>query len=529
MGVMKVLVSDLFSREGLEVLEKSEGLELVYRPGLTHQELLESVADVQALVVRGGTQVSEDVFAAAPRLKVVGRAGIGVENIDLAAANRKGVVVMNTPFGSTTTTAEHTIAMMMALARQIPEANHSIKAGRWEKDRFLGVEISGKTFGVIGAGKIGKLVVERALGLKMRVIVYDPYLSPEAVRQMGAEQVEFEDLLHQSDFLTLHVPLTMETEHLINAGALAAVKPGCRIINCAMGGLVDEAALMEAILDGRVAGAALDVFARSAEADHPLWKLDQVICTPHLRAATVDAQVNVTVQVAHQIVDFLKRGAVVNALNVPSVGAELLPAMRPYIELAERLGAFQAQINPRGIQSVSVEYAGSVIEYPSEPLTMALLKGLLTPMLGSMVNYVNAPHLARERGIRIIEARTSAGEGFANLIRLVVKGIDGERSVSGALFGTDDYRIVRVDDFSVEAIPEGHLLVLHNDDRPGVIGFVGKVLGDAGVNIAMMNLSRRKIKGRAVSLLGVDTRVPETVMEQLRNNDHILSAVQVEF
>lgn len=527
---MKVLVSDMFSREGLAVLEQCEGINLVYRPGMTHQELLQAVADVDALVVRGGTQVSEDVFAAASCLKVVGRAGIGIENMDLAAANRKGVVVMNTPFGSTTTTAEHTIAMMMALARQIPEANHSIKAGRWEKDRFLGVEISGKTLGVIGAGKIGRLVVERALGLKMRVVVYDPYLTLDAVRQMGAEQVEFDELLRNSDFLTLHVPLTLETEHLLDEEAFAGIKPGCRIINCAMGGLIDETALLRALEDGRVAGAALDVFAQqSSDVDNPLWRLDQVICTPHLRAATVDAQINVTVQVAHQIVDFLKRGVVVNALNVPSVGAELLPVMRPYIELAERLGAFQSQINPRGIESVTVEYAGSVTDYPAEPLTMALLKGLLTPMLGSMVNYVNAPHLARERGIRIVEARTSASDGFANLIRLVVRGIDGERSVCGALFGPDDYRIVRVDDFSVEAIPEGHLLVLHNDDRPGVIGFVGQVLGDAGVNIAMLNLSRRKIKGRAVSLIGVDTRVSESVLERLRNNDHILSAVQVEF
>jgi len=526
---MKVLVSDKFSAEGLAVFEEAKGIELAYHPGLSTAALLKEVADAEALVVRGGTQVTAEVFEAAKRLKVVGRAGIGVENMDLAAANRKGVVVMNTPFGSTTTTAEHTIAMLMALARQIPEASRSTKAGRWEKDRFLGVEISGRTLGVIGAGKIGRLVVERALGLKMRVIVYDPYLSEEMIRQMGAEQVDFEELLARADFLTLHIPLNAETAEILGEEALARVKPGCRIINCAMGGLVDEAALYRALVDGRVAGAALDVFAKEPpEGDNPLWTLDQVICTPHLRAATVDAQINVTVQVARQIVDFLQRGEVVNALNVPSVSAELLAQIRPWVDLAERLGRFQAQLYLRGLQSVTVEYAGTVTEHPTGPLTMALLKGLLTPALGSMVNFVNAPHLAQERGIRVTEARSNTAEGFANLIRLTVSGADGERSVCGAVLAENDRRIVRVDDYHVEAVPEGHILVLHNDDLPGVIGFIGQVLAKSQVNIAMMNLSRRKIKGRAISLINVDSRIPEAVLNELRGNQHILSAVQVE-
>jgi D-3-phosphoglycerate dehydrogenase len=440
-----------------------------------------------------------------------------------------GIVVMNTPFGSTTTTAEHTIAMLMALARQIPEASRSTKSGRWEKDRFLGVEITGKTLGVIGAGKIGRLVVERALGLKMRVIVHDPYLSEDAVRQTGAEQVGFEELLERSDFITLHIPLNAETEWLLGDVTLAQVKPGCRIVNCAMGGLVDEGALYRALVSGRVAGAALDVFSKEPpEEDNPLWTLEQVICTPHLRAATVDAQVNVTVQVAHQIIAFLQRGEVANALNVPSVSAELLALIRPWVNLAERLGTFQAQLCARGLQSVAVEYAGTPTDHPTGPLTLALLKGLLTPALGAMVNFVNAPHLARERGIRVVETSSSATEGFSNMIRLTVAGIEGERSVCGTVFGEDDYRIVRIDDYHVETVPAGHILVLHNQDRPGVIGFIGQVLGEAGINIAMMNLSRRKIQDRAMSLINVDSRIPDGVLNKLRDNEFILSAVQVE-
>ena len=525
---MKVLVSDKFSSEGLRVFEQAKGIELAYHPGISPDDLLKAVADADALVVRGGTQVTEEVFQAASRLKVVGRAGIGIENMDMEAANCKGVVVMNTPFGSTTTTAEHTIAMLMALARQIPEASHSTKRGHWEKNRFLGVEIAGKTLGVIGAGKIGRLVVERALGLKMRVIVYDPYLAEERVRQMGAEPTDFEELLDRSDFLTLHIPLNTETTNLLNDETLARVKPGCRVINCATGGLIDEYALARAIRKERVAGAAIDVFAKEPpDPDNPLLGLEQVICTPHLRAATLDAQVNVTVQMAQQIVDYLRSGIVVNALNVPSISADLLAVIRPYVELAERLGSFQAQLFAKGLQRISIEYAGSVTAHPTEPLTLALLKGLLTPMLGPMVNYVNAPYLACERGIRVVEAKSSTTDGFANMIRLSVAGADGERSVCGAVFSEHDYRIVQVDDYHVEAIPEGHILVLHNDDRPGVIGFLGQVLAAARINIAMMNLSRRKIKGKAISLINVDSRIPEEVLDTLRSNEHILSAVQV--
>jgi D-3-phosphoglycerate dehydrogenase len=525
---MKVLVSDIFSAEGLQVFEQAAGILLDYRPGISPQELLEAVVDAEALVVRSGTHVTAEVFEAAQKLRVVGRAGIGVENMDLEAANRKGVAIMNTPFGSTTTAAEHSIAMLLALSRQIPEAHRAIKSGNWEKDRFLGVEITGKILGVIGAGKIGRLVIERALGLKMRVIAYDPYLAEEMTRKIGAEAVELEELLGRADFITLHVPLTPETRGLIDEEALARVKPGCRIINCAAGGLIDEEALARAISDGRVAGAALDAFSQEPPAgDNPLLALDQVICTPHLRAATVDAQINVTVQVARQIVDFLQKGIVVNAINVPSISADLLAKIRPYVELAERLGTFQALRGFRGMQSVTIEYAGSVAEHPTRPLTFALLKGLLAPILGPMVNYVNSPYLARERGIKIIERRCDTSDEFSNVIHLTVTCDEGESSVSGALFGEKDYRIVRVDGHHVEAVPCGHILVLHSEDRPGVIGFIGQVLGQAGTNIAMMNLSRHKINGRAISLLTVDSKISEPVLEQLRANPHIISAVQV--
>jgi D-3-phosphoglycerate dehydrogenase len=525
---MKVLVSDIFSTEGLAIFEKAAGIELDYRPGIPPRELREAVTDAEALVVRSGTQVTGEILEAAKNLRVIGRAGIGIENMDLEAANRKGVVVMNTPFGSTTTAAEHTIAMLLALSRQIPEAHRAIKEGRWEKDRFLGVEISGKTLGIIGSGKIGQLVVERALGLKMRVVVYDPYLADEMIRKIGAEAVDFDELLDKADFISLHVPLTPETAGILGEEALARVKPGCRIVNCAAGGLIDEEALARAIADGRVAGAALDAFSQEPPADsNPLLAFDQVVCTPHLRASTVDAQVNVTVQVARQIVDFLQKGIVANAINMPSISADLLAKIRPYVDLAERLGTFHTLRGFRGMQSVIVEYVGSVTDYPTRPLTFALLKGLLAPILGPAVNYVNAPHLARERGIKIIERSCVTSDEFSNVIHLTVTGDEGESSVSGALFGEKDCRIVRVDGHHVEAEPYGHILVLHNEDRPGVIGFIGQVLGQAGINIAMMNLSRQKINGRAISLLTVDSKIPEPVLEQLRTYPHIISAVQV--
>ncbi|MEJ2469548.1 MAG: phosphoglycerate dehydrogenase [Desulfuromonadales bacterium] len=525
---MKVLVADKFPSEGLRVLEQDEKIDLDYQPGLSHDQFLQAVADAQGLIVRSGTHVTEEVFHAAQALKVIGRAGVGTDNLDLEAANRKGVVVMHTPFGSTTTTAEHTIAMIFALARRIPSASQSTKSGLWETDKFLGVEIAGKTIGVLGAGKIGRLVVERASALKMKPIVYDPYLSAETIRLLGAEQVSFETLLSRSDFLTLHTPRNAETANILNQETIARLKPGCHVINCATGGLIDETALAKAIKNGHVAGAAIDVFDKEPPGkNNPLLALDNVICTPHLRTATRDAQVNVTVQVANQVVDFLRFGIIVNAVNVPSISADLLATLRPHIALAERLGSFQAQLYAKGLQEIRLEYAGTVTNNPTEPLTNAALKGLLTPMIGPEANYINAPHLIRERRIRVTETRSQATQGFASVIRLTVIGADGEHAVSGALFGEEDYRIVRVNGCYVEAIPKGHILVLFNEDRPGIIGFIGQILGDAQINIAGMNLSRQSIDGQAVSLINVDSCIPDETLEKLRAHPHIIAANQI--
>ncbi|MBE0576634.1 MAG: phosphoglycerate dehydrogenase [Desulfuromonadales bacterium] len=525
---MRVLVSDKFPTEGLHVLEQAEGIVLDYQPGLTTEQLLEAVAEADALIVRSGTQVTEEVFQAANRLKVVGRAGVGTDNLDLEAANRKGVVIMHTPFGSTTTTAEHTIAMVFALARRIPSACQSTKSGQWQSERFLGIEIAGKTIGVLGGGKIGRLVVERAIALKMKPIVYDPYLTEETIRLLGAEQVTFEELLTRSDFLTLHTPLNADTANILNRETLARVKPGCYIINCATGGLIDETALAEAIEAGRVSGAGIDVFAKEPPgADNPLLKLEQVICTPHLRTATRDAQVNVTVQVATQVIDFLTNGIIVNAVNVPSISADLLANLRPHLELAERLGSFQAQLYGTGLEEIRLEYAGTVTEHPTEPLTMAALKGILTPMIGPEANYINAPHLARERGILVSETRSQISRGFSSMIRLTVVGAKGEHAICGAMFGEDDYRIVRVNGCYVEAIPHGHILVLFNEDRPGIIGFIGQVLGEAQINIAGMNLTRQSVDGQAVSLINVDSCISDETLEKLRAHPHIVAASQI--
>jgi len=525
---MKVLVSDKFPTEGLDVLKQAEGIELDYQPGMTTERLLEAIVDVDALIVRSGTHVTEEVFQAAKQLKVVGRAGVGTGNLDMDEANRKGVVIMHTPFGSTTTTAEHTIAMIFALARRIPSANQSTKNGQWESDKFLGLEITGKTLGVLGAGKIGSLVVERALALKMKPIVYDPYLTEDSVRHLGAELVDFEALLSRSDFLTLHTPRNAETADILNSETLSRIKPGCHIINCATGGLIDEEALAEAIKSGRVAGAAIDVFDKEPPGlDNPLLGLDQVICTPHLRTATRDAQVNVTVQIASQVIEFLTKGIIINAVNVPSISADLLATLRPHIELAERLGSFQAQLYGKGLEEVCLEYAGTVTDHPTEPLTNAALKGFLAHMVGPEANYINAPHLARERGMRITETRSQAHRGFASMIRLTTVGADGEHTICGAMFGEDDYRIVRVDGCHVEALPSGHILVLLNEDRPGIIGFIGQILGEAGINIAGMNLTRKSSDSLAVSLINIDSCIQDETLEKLRAHPHIVAANQI--
>jgi len=528
---VRVLISDNFSTEGLQVLADNESLTVDYRPGISPDELIKEISDVDALLVRGGTNISENIIKAATKLKIIARAGIGVENIDMSAANQCGIVVTNTPTGSTTTIAEHAIAMMMSLARMIPQAHTSTRQGSWNSTMFMGSEISGKTLGIIGGGKIGRRIIEYAHGLHMHVNLYDPYLSEEVIKRLGASKVSLDNLLQNADFISLHVPLNNETEEILNADTFDKIKPGCRLINCALGGLINEPDMINALQNGTLAGAALDTFTTEPpQPDNPLLSMDNVICTPHIRAATIDAQENVTVQAAHQVVDFLTTGIVRNALNAPPVNADLLDSLRPYLELGEKMGSFLAQqLNNEPFDSIAIEYSGELTLHSTEPITLAILKGLLTPIIGSRVNYVNAPHIVRERGINVSEIRRNVAEGFSNMIELVVSGKQGQRSIQGAMFNNQEGRIVAVDGYSVEAIPSGNILVVKNHDRPGVIALLGTLMAQSNINVAMMNLSRGKINGTAMSLLTVDNRIPSETMDQLRQNENILSAIQVEF
>ncbi len=521
----RVLVSDRLAEQGLEVLRREAGIAADVRLGLTPEELRGAIAPYHALVVRSGTRVTAEVIAAADSLRVIGRAGIGVDNIDVDAATRRGVVVMNTPGGNNVTTAEHAITMLLALARNIPQAVASVKAGRWERSRFMGSEVCNKTLGIVGLGNIGSIVAERARGLRMRVVAFDPFITAEAGAKLGVELVGLEELFARADFISLHTPLTPETRGSIDAGAIAKMKRGVRLVNCARGEIVAEADLAAAIRAGHVAGAALDVFAQEPPAaDNPLVGLQQVICTPHLGAQTDEAQLNVAVAVAEQVVAFLLRGAVQNAVNMPSLPPELLAVLRPYLRLAEKLGSLGTQIASDHPQEVHIEYGGEVAEQETAPLTAAVLRGLLASFFDSPVNYVNAPHLARERGVQVVESRTSQPSGFVNSIRVRVRTAAGETEVEGTVFADDTPRIVNINGFRLEAVPEGYILMLHNRDVPGVVGSVGTLLGASKVNIARLELGRERVGGMAVSLIHVDDAVPGPVLEQLRALPNILSA-----
>jgi D-3-phosphoglycerate dehydrogenase len=525
--VPKVLVSDELAPQGLEILERARGIEVVNRPGLPPGDLVAAVADVDGLVIRSETKVTADVIAAAKQLQVIGRAGIGVDNVDVAAATARGIVVMNTPDGNNITTAEHAVALLVALARHIPQANASLKQGRWEKKRFLGVELYNRTLGVIGLGRIGQIVADRAHGLGMKVIAYDPYLSPSAIANLEVELVSFDELLRRADAITLHVPKTKDTTGLLGRAAFAKVRPGVLVVNAARGGIVDEAALLEALESGQVGGAALDVFEQEPPPkDHPLLRHERVISTPHLGASTEQAQVNVSIAVAEQVRDYLLSGIIGNAVNVPSISREAFGRMRPYLELAAKLGRFQGQLCPGQIDQIEVEYSGEAAVLDVAPITVAVLRGLLESV-SDQVNMVNAPVMARERGIRVIESKSSRSSDFASAITTRVSGCI-ERLIAGAIFHGGQPRIVRVDDFMLEAIPEGPTLLLHNRDRPGVVGHVGTVLGEAGVNISRMQLALVRERGEACMLVNVDSMPSAEVMERLRSLPHMISAQLVD-
>ena len=521
----KILVTDPLAPQGIEVFERAGVFEVDVRIGLKLPEIKKIIGEYHGWVLRSGSKVTAEVLEAAENLKVIGRAGIGVENIDVEAASKKGIVVMNTPGGNNVTTAEHTISLMLALARHIPQAVASLKAGEWKRDRFMGVELCNKTLGVIGLGNVGRIVAERALGLRMKVIGHDPFVQAEAAARLGIELVSLDEIFTGSDFITIHVPLTNETRGLIDRAALAKMKTGVRIINCARGGIVDEKDLADALREGKVAGAALDVYVdEPPPRDHPLLKMEQVITTPHLGASTDEAQLNVAIAVAEQMADFLTRGIIRYAVNVPSVSPELLKALRPYITLGEKLGNLQVQMLATIPKEVQIDYGGEVTQYDVAPLTLAVLKGILTPVMESSVNYVNAPVVARERGIKVVESKSSRPSDFASSITVRVKTKDKELEVEGAIFGSNNPRIVRINSFYLEAVPEGYILILHNRDVPGVVGAVGTLLGQKGINIAGMELGREKVGGMAISFIHVDDAVPKEALAALRKLPNIVTA-----
>jgi D-3-phosphoglycerate dehydrogenase len=522
---VKVLVSDPISEKGIEIMKKA-GLEVDVKK-LSPEDLIKEIRGYDALVVRSATKVTEDVINAANKLKVIGRAGSGLDNVDKVAATKRGIVVMNTPGGNTITTAEHTIALMLSLARLIPQATSSMKEGKWEKKRFMGVEIYNKTLGIIGIGNIGSQVARRALALQMNVLGYDPYLSEEKAKELGIEVVELPELYRRSDFITIHTPLTPETRNIINRETISMMKDGVRIINCARGGIVNEKDLYDALVIGKVAGAALDVFENEPPEDSPLIGLDNIICTPHLGAATAEAQENVAIAITEQMVDYLIYGTVRNAVNVPSVSADLLPKVRPYINLAERIGSFLSQTFEGGIKEVTIEYKGEVSELTVAPVTVAILKGLLTPILQETVNFVNAPFTAKERGIEVRELKSPEAGDYATLIGLEVRSGKMRGYVVGTLYNRRDPRIVQVNEFPIEAIPEGDMLVLSNNDKPGVIGNIGNLLGKNNINIARMQFGRETPGGRAISVVSVDTPIPDNVLQEIKKLPNVLSVKQV--
>jgi D-3-phosphoglycerate dehydrogenase / 2-oxoglutarate reductase len=515
----RILISDQLSPAAVAIF-KDRGVDVDVKVGLEKDALGDLIADYDGLAIRSATKVTAKIIERAKRLKVIGRAGIGVDNVDLAAASAKGIIVMNTPFGNSITTAEHAITLMLALARQIPAADVSTQAGKWEKNRFLGVEITGKTVGIIGCGNIGSIVADRARGLRMRVIAYDPYLSPERAVDLGVEKVDLEDLLKRSDFITLHTPLTDKTKLIIDAHALTAMKPGVRIINCARGGLVDEVALRAALDAGQVAGAAFDVFTVEPATTNPLFGHPSVVCTPHLGASTTEAQENVALQVAEQMADYLLNGAISNAVNFPSISAEEATRLRPFVKLAEQLGSFAGQVTETSLKAVKLIYEGHVAAMNTRALTSAAIAGLLKPLLQD-VNMVSAPIVARERGIAVDETKRDAESDYESLITLTVVTERQERSVQGTVFADGRPRVVSIKGIKMDAEFGPSMLYITNADKPGFIGRFASILGDAGINIATFHLGRQSAGGDAISLVEVDGAVPPGVLRKIQSIPHV--------
>ena len=538
---MKVLVSDKMSQNGIDILDAVDGIKVIYKTGMKPDNLIKEIQDVDALIIRSSTKVNKEVLEAAKNLKIIGRAGIGVDNIDCSAATERGVIVVNTPSGNATTTAEHAIAMLMALSRHIPQADKSMHQGAWEKSKFTGTEITGKILGVFGYGNIGKIVADRAQGLKMKVMVFDPFLNAEIAAKNRIELVTKETLFERSDYITVHVPLNDSTRNLINKKTIETMKTGVYILNCARGGIVNESDLIEGLNSGKIAGAAIDVFEEEPPPkDNPLLKHERVICTPHLGASTEEAQVNVAVQVAEQIRDYLLTGEIRNGLNCPSISSEMVKVLSPYLKLCDRLGAFQGQIhreNHADIKKLSISYSGAVTDYDTSALTSALVHGFLSTVSDASVNFVNALSMAESRGIVVEENVVHHVQEFANKITLSVTDEKQTNLIAGTVFGNKNYRFVRFNDFYLEVIPDGYLLVLHNYDRPGVIGKATSILGNHKINVSRMQLtldktfqpgSSESCLQEAVSFINIDQPINETILEELLKLENVITVHQID-
>jgi len=529
---LKILVTDGLSEDGLALLKSASEIEVEEKKGISKEDLARIVSEYDGLIVRSGTKVTKEIIEASNgSLKIIGRAGIGVDNIDIETATKNGIVVMNTPEANAITTAEHTITLMMSLARNIPQAHASVVAGKWERSKFKGTELYGKTIGFIGLGNIGKLVAERAIGLKMRAIAYDPFLTQEAVSKLGVELVSLEELLKEADVISVHTPLTTDTRDLINKDTFDKMKDGVMIVNCARGGIINEADISEAIDNGKVAGAAFDVYtSEPPKEDNPLLKVaGNIVLTPHLGASTEEAQKKVAVAMAEQIIDYAKSGIVKNAVNMPSLSSEQLSSLKPLLNLAEKMGSLQGQLCKGPVEEIEIEYEGEVSELDTSPLTVAALKGFLTPIMDVVVTYVNAPVIAKERGIKVVESKSSESEDYNSLITITIKTPEGDNQVSGSIFGREEVRFVKLNGVSIDVIPQGFLLVSENYDKPGFIGSMTSLLGEKGVNIGLMHLGRETIGGRAIVFTNVDSPVSPELIEEISKLPDIISVTQVKF
>ena len=514
---MKVLVSDNLGQIGIEMFQKENNIDVDVKTGLTPDELKDIISEYDALVIRSATKVTEELLEAATNLKVVGRAGIGLDNVDIPAATKRGVVVMNTPGGNVVTTAEHAIAMILSLTRNIPAGTSSLKKGLWNKKKLQGREIYNKTLGLIGFGKIGSIVADRAHGLKMKVIVYDPFVTPELIEKAGLEPVSLEELYSRSDYITVHVPKMKETTNLLNEDAFNKMNDGVMVVNCARGGIVDETALYNAMKSGKVAGAALDVFETEPPGESPLFEFDRFICTPHLGASTREAQTNVAVAVADQIIEYLNNGTIINAVNVPSVTGDLLDKLGPFLTIADRMGCLQAQLINSPLKEVVIEYLGDFQGLDMSPVSIAVLKGLLSSAVKDDVNFVNANVIAKERGIKVLETYTSDSEDYINLITVKAITTNATTIVAGTIFGKHDPRVVRINNFRLELIPKGHLALIQNIDKPGAIGSIGTVIGEHKINIARMQVGQEEDGEKNIIFLRTDTPFNDEAIEQLRS------------